>query len=80
MNYTVAPLTEEKPSLKKKVSGLIDKYLGKIASRKLTVWVTATVLASSSHIRPEDWVTISLVYIGSQAVVDLAVAWKLAGK
>ncbi len=80
MNYQVSPLSEEELSFKKKVPGLVDKYLGKVASRKLTVWVTATVLASFSQIRPEDWVTISLVYIGSQAAIDLAVAWKKAGK
>jgi len=80
MNYHVAPLSEEELSFKKRMPGIVDKYLGKIASRKLTVWVTATMLASLSHIRPEDWVTISLVYIGSQGAIDLAVAWKKAGK
>jgi hypothetical protein len=79
MNYHVAPLSEEELSFKKRVPGLIDKCLSKVASRKLTVWITATMLASFSHIRPEDWVTISLVYIGSQGAIDLAVAWKKAG-
>jgi len=80
MNYHVAPLSEEELSFKKRMPGIIDKYLSKIASRKLTVWITATMLASFAHIRPEDWVTISLVYIGSQGAIDLAVAWKKAGK
>ena len=62
------------------MAAFVDKYINKVFSRKLMVWLTATGLASFQHIRPEDWVTISLVYIGSQGAVDIAVAWKNAGK
>jgi hypothetical protein len=80
MDNQATPLTEEELTFRKRVPGIVDKCLEKIASRKLVVWTTATVLASFAHIRPEDWVTISLVYIGSQGAIDLAVAWKRAGK
>ena len=60
--------------------GLLDKMFGKLASRKLTVWITATALMAATAIDPDSWVTISLVYIGSQSAIDLAVAWRKAGK
>ena len=54
----------------------LDKALNKIVSRKLLVWGTATCLLAFSDLTSSDWVAISLVYIGSQAAVDLAKAWK----
>ena len=55
--------------------GVLDRVFGKLASRKLTVWITATALMATTAIDPDSWVTISLVYIGSQSAIDLAVAW-----
>jgi hypothetical protein len=57
---------------------LLDKALEKVTSRKLMVWLTATGLLLWSNLESSDWVAISLVYIGSQAAVDLAAAWKRA--
>jgi hypothetical protein len=57
---------------------LLDKALEKVTSRKLMVWLTATGLLLWSTLESSDWVAISLVYIGSQAAVDLAAAWKRA--
>ena len=57
---------------------LRDKALEKVTSRKLMVWLTATGLLLWSNLESSDWVAISLVYIGSQAAVDLAAAWKRA--
>ena len=48
----------------------IDKVLGKAVSRKLLAWVVAGVLAAFGHVTSGDWVTITMVYIGSQAAVD----------
>jgi len=57
--------------------GALDKLLEKLWSRKLMVWLTATVsLFGLGSITSEDWVTISLVYIGSQTVIDFASAWR----
>ena len=57
--------------------GVTDKIVGRLVSRKLMVWATATwALLFTGNLTSGDWVTISLVYIGSQAAIDLAVAWK----
>jgi len=55
---------------------IVDKYLHKFVSRKLLVWVTASGLLFAGGLSSADWTTLSLVYIGSQAAVDLARAWK----
>ena len=54
----------------------IDTWLSKLTSRKLMVWLTATGLALADRLTSEDWVAVTLVYIGSQALVDLATQWK----
>ena len=40
------------------------------------VWLTATGLALSGSLTSEDWVAVALVYIGSEAAVDLAAVWR----
>jgi len=55
---------------------LLDKLVGRLVSRKLLVWGTATTLAIMGSVTSEDWVAVSLVYIGSQAAVDLATVWR----
>jgi hypothetical protein len=81
-------MTEENQNDKKEVvkksdfwtsdkKGVTDKIIGRLVSRKLMVWATATwALLFTGNLTSGDWVTISLVYIGSQAAIDLAVAWK----
>jgi hypothetical protein len=58
--------------------GLLDKAVSKVTSRKLLVWLTGSALLITGGLASSDWVAISLVYIGSQAAVDLATAWKKA--
>ena len=53
---------------------VLDKVLNKFASRKLIVWSAATAALWSGHVISSDWVLLSMVYIGSQAAVDLVVA------
>lgn len=60
-------------------NGVADNWIGKVTSRKLLVWTVASVALFLSQIRSEDWVAISLAYIGSQALVDLASKWRAAG-
>ena len=60
-------------------NGLMDQLVGKITSRKLLVWTVASVALFMSQIKSEDWVAISLAYIGSQALVDLASKWRSSG-
>jgi hypothetical protein len=54
----------------------VDGVLEKIVSRKLLAWGTATALALQGALHSEDWVAVTVIYIGSQAAVDLAKAWK----
>jgi len=49
----------------------LDKFLDKIVSRKLLVWITATVLMYGAKITSDDWVLICMVYLGSQGVLDI---------
>jgi len=60
----------------KETKELLDKVVGRLVSRKLLVWGTATTLAVLGSVTSEDWVAVSLVYIGSQAAVDLATVWR----
>jgi hypothetical protein len=49
----------------------LDKFLDKIVSRKLLVWITATVLMYGSKITSDDWVLICMIYLGSQGALDI---------
>ena len=57
-------------------SGLVDRILGKIISRKFTVFLTATGLMLWSDLTSDTWGMIAIVYIGSQGVIDAALSWK----
>ena len=64
-----------KESLPSKGS-LLDKLLGKLVSRKLTVFLTATGLLVWSGLDPETWGLIAICYIGGQSVIDAAQVWR----
>jgi len=53
-----------------------DRHVERFISRKFLAWTTATVLAVTGALTSGDWVAVTLAYIGSQALVDLAVQWK----
>jgi len=56
---------------------ILDKGLNKLMSRKLMVWTTATYLMLfTSALTSEDWVAISLTYIGIQGLADIATQWR----
>ena len=50
--------------------GIIDRFLGKWASRKFIVFSIATLLAIFGSLTSGDWTYIAVSYIGSQALVD----------
>ena len=56
--------------------GVIDLVTEKFVSRKLLVWVTATVLLATAHISPDEWTAITLGYVGVEGFADMAVKWK----
>ena len=56
----------------------LDTILGKLMSRKLMVWMTATsfMLLDVVPLQSSDWVAISLAYIGLEGLADIATRWK----
>lgn len=59
-----------------KVKAFLDRMIEKAISRKFLAWITATVLALEDIVASEDWVAVTVMYIGSEALVDLAARWK----
>ena len=60
-----------------KVKPLVDGIVGRLLSRKLMVWMTATYfMLVGEALTYSDWVAISLAYIGMQGVADIAATWK----
>ena len=59
-----------------KVRAWMDKHVERFISRKFLAWGTATYLVATNALTSSDWVAVTLAYIGSQALVDLAVQWK----
>ena len=49
----------------------IDNHLNKWISRKLVVFIIASIGLFSNVITSGDWVIISAVYLGSQTVTDI---------
>jgi hypothetical protein len=71
---------DELKQAEKEGVGLIDVLSEKILSRKLMVWIVATGFLGFGKITPDEWMSISLGYIGIQGVADLATKWKSSGK
>ena len=57
---------------------VLDTALSKIMSRKLMVWGTATIFMfmDTVPLASEDWVAISLAYIGIEGLADIAARWR----
>jgi hypothetical protein len=49
---------------------IIDKFLQLTISKKLTVFVIATIFVFLDKISPNDWINIAIIYIGTQGVID----------
>ena len=58
---------------------ITDKVLGKLISRKLLVFLTATGLMAYSNLDSETWGMIAIVYIGSQGAIDAVKTWRHGG-
>lgn len=54
----------------------LDRHIHRFLSRKLLVWTSTTALLVMGKLDGEQWVAISLAYIGSQGLADIASAWK----
>jgi hypothetical protein len=55
------------------IQPIIDKILSIVISKKLTVFFIATIFIILGKLNSEQWVNISMVYIGSQGAVDLMI-------
>jgi len=73
-------MTPKKTLEKRDNKGLFDRGISKLVSRKLMVWATATVALFTGVVPAEQWLQVCLLYIGSQACVDMIVSYKNAGK
>lgn len=51
-------------------TALLDRVLGTVISKKLTVFLMATVFILLQIIKPEEWVELAKWYIGGQSIVD----------
>ena len=56
--------------------GWVDKFLGKLVSRKLLVFTTATTLLALSELDAETWGLIAVIYVGGQSVIDAVKTYK----
>jgi hypothetical protein len=56
--------------------GILDNITQKYISRKFLVFVIGTLLVYLDNLTSSDWVIVSSIYIGSQAIVDLAKIYK----
>jgi hypothetical protein len=59
-----------------KIKNFLDKQTEKLVSRKFLVWLASCAFLGGGMLTSEDWVAISLVYIGSQGLIDAALQWK----
>ena len=60
--------------------GFADRFLSKFASRKLTVWGAGTAFLIAGMINGDQWLTLSIAYVGLQGFADIATNWKKAGR
>lgn len=59
-----------------KIRNFIDKQTEKVISRKFLAWIASCGFLGAGMLSSEDWVAVSLVYIGSQGLIDAAIQWK----
>jgi hypothetical protein len=59
-----------------RIKSFLDTHTERFISRKFLAWLTATGLTAAGMLDGDDWVAVTLAYIGTQAVVDAATAWK----
>ena len=67
------------PTEKRDPKGVADRLVSRVTSRKLLVWATGTYLCLVGTLEGGDWVAISLAYLGSQALVDIAAVAAFVG-
>ena len=61
------------------MKAVIDKAVAKVVSRKFTVFILSTLFLYFDKLSGDQWVAVSLGYIGFQGVADIATQWKHGG-
>ena len=59
-----------------RMKAFLDRHIERFISRKFLAWITATGLAIHGSVTSDNWVAVTLAYIGTQALVDMATQWK----
>lgn len=57
----------------------IDATVHRFISRKFLAWLTGCLMVGLGRIGPDEWVAITLAYVGTEGLVDAAVRWKHGG-
>tara|TARA_A100001388_G_C28517093_1_gene379117 strand:+ start:76 stop:315 length:240 start_codon:yes stop_codon:yes gene_type:complete len=68
--------TKLEKTMSEKVKAFADKHVERFISRKFLAWLTATGLCFGGMVTSDNWVAVTLAYIGTQALVDMATQWK----
>lgn len=56
-------------------NAFVDRGLQKVISRKLLVWFIGTLGVPLGYISGDQWVQLSMVYIGSQAASNFIISY-----
>jgi len=56
--------------------GLVDVFLSKMTSRKLIVFIVATICFFIGKLDAEHWMYVSICYIGAQTLADMIYTMK----
>ena len=59
-----------------KMKAFADRHVERFISRKFLAWLTATGLCAYGTVTSDNWVAVTLAYIGTQALVAMATQWK----
>jgi len=62
------------------MKSFLDKHLRTLISKKLLVWVVATLALYSQHLGDDNWTMITMGYVGSQDMIDAVRSYKYGGK
>lgn len=65
------PVLKTAKHLQKKSNEVIDRVLGKIVSRKLTVFLVASYGMFHGNIDSSDWTIIGAIYIGCETAISI---------
>jgi hypothetical protein len=58
----------------------LDVFLNRFVSKKLMVFLIGTLFLFLGKLDGEQWINLSIVYIGSQAVIDTVIKLRQNGK